>query len=129
MNRDFLSNFEHSDQQSKKEREESVLADPVGDVEYQNWGQLKYVCFIWPNGNRKFYFYNRLDAGEINPDYDTIKLSFGAEIVELMGLGLLPLFESFMEHRRKYVYCDDSRYNDLTDNEPVVNEIVIQKSL
>ena len=50
-------------------------------------------------------------------------------MVELIGLRLEPLFIALQAHRRKYIYCDDPRYNDLSsDSEFVVNEILVSQS-
>jgi len=126
MNRDFLSNFEQP--KNQPEVAESGDIEWVSNVEvtdYRHGESGHNVCFVWPDGRRKFMEYSRLDSGEINPDNDIVRLMFGTETVELTGIGLLPLFKSLMAHGRKFVYCDDARYNSLSNDEPIVNEIII----
>ena len=125
MNRDFLSNFERPNPKPETPGQQIGPAEETESTEFANNEYIRNICFVWPDGVRKFISYARLDSGELNADQDTIRLLFGAETVELTGLNLLLLFEAFMEHRRKFVYCDDPRYNDLIDEGPVVNNIVI----
>ncbi|MXV16899.1 hypothetical protein [Hufsiella ginkgonis] len=125
MNRDFLSNFERSETKREAPVEDSEGSSAEQDVEFRDGDYIRNVCFVWPDGRRKFIPYGRLDSGEIDDEYETIRLTFGVEIVELTGVRLLPLFYSFMEHKRKIVYCDDPRYNELSDNGSIVNNIVI----
>jgi hypothetical protein len=125
MNRDFLSNFEKEDDRTVKSNAVNDSTEESGNGEYVDGDYPLNVCFVWPDGKRRFAEYSRLSSGEINSDHEMIRLHFGSDTVELTGLALLPLFDSFMDHKRKFVYCDDARYNDLNDTESTVNEINI----
>jgi hypothetical protein len=125
MNRDFLSNFERPNQDKGDEQTTSDNSEELREAEYGDGDYIRNVCFVWPDGRRKFLNYGRLDSGEINEEQDTINLFFRPENVELVGLRLLPLFEAFIDHKPKFVYCDDARYNELSTDETIINEIII----
>lgn len=125
MNRDFLSNFERLNKPksapAKPEPEETIM----DDNEFSDSDYVRNVCFVWPDGRQKFISYSRLDSGEISPEKDNIRLFFGSDVIELIGINLETLFTSFALHKRKYVFCDDARYNDLIEDESaaIINEI------
>jgi len=128
MNRDFLSNFERPKPKREEPPAEAEASTLPDEAEYTESEYPLNVCYVWPEGNQAFSEYSRLAGGKINADYTCIQLNFGGEIVELTGIALLPLFESLMGHRRKFIYCDDARYNDLVEDAPVVNEINITQA-
>ena len=125
MNRDFLANFERPKKAGHQEERPVDTSEELREAEYGEGDYIRNVCFVWPDGRRKFLNYGHLDSGEINVEQDTIHLFFRAESVELIGLRLLPLFEAFMDHKPKFVYCDDARYNELSTDETIINEILI----
>jgi hypothetical protein len=129
MNRDFLSNFERPIDQNDQDALENSVLSYAQNSEYETDGNSRFVCFVWPSGKHMSAYYNRLDKCEINDDQDCIRLVFGTETIELKGVRLFPLFLSIMIHKRKLIYCDDARYNDLADeNDGVVNNISISAS-
>lgn len=125
MNRDFLSNFERPSKPKSTPVEPEQEEANMDENEFSDNDYVRNVCFVWPDGRRKFMNYGRLDSGEISPEKDNIRLFFGSEVIELIGLNLENLFTSFALHKRKYVFCDDARYNDLNedDNATIINEI------
>jgi len=129
MNRDFVSNFDSSFKKKQEHKPEPFEPDESKDVEYSGHEYIRNLYLVWPEGKRVFFAYNRLDSGYINEDQTSLRLMFGSDIVELTGIKLLPLLNSISTHKRKYVYCDDARYNHLNDDdEPIVNDIVISQA-
>lgn len=127
MSRDFLSNFERKTKKEDTPPDEEQTDETTAELpsEFNEGEYNRNLCFVWPDGSRVFFPYARLDSGRLNSDNDTIQLAFGVEVAEIIGLYLLPLFSMIMDHKKKFVYCDDARYNDLSELTPVVNEINI----
>lgn len=130
MSRDFLSNFEPP-KTTKSEFTDTAqsYAPDKEDLEYSESDYVRNLYLVWPDGHRHFINYNRLDSGSVDEAQQQLRFNFGNEVVELLGIRLLPLFNSISTHKRKYVYCDDERYNELDNCMPTVNEInIIQNS-
>ena len=126
MSHDFLSNFEPVEVKQPEAQQPDEAAPVLQEKLY--FGEQEHIRslgFVWPDGSRKFLAYHRLEGGELSEDYMVIKLYFGSELAELVGLNLLPLFNAFMAHERRLIYCDDPRYNDLAEGETVVNTVTI----
>jgi hypothetical protein len=128
MNRDFLSNFERLKKPIEPDSASQEKAKNEAENEFHDGDYIRNVCFVWPEGKQRFFNYIHLDSGEITEDHDTIKLIFGSDTVELVGLRLLPLFTAFLAHKPKYVYCDDARYNELDSDGAIVNEINVEQN-
>jgi len=129
MSRDFLSNFEQPERKQEMPTNGDDLSPDSEAVEYEGGEYRQNLCFVWPDRPRTFYEYHALYKGAINADYTTIRLYFGQEVVELVGIYLMPLFNSIMAHKRRLIYCDDARYNEISESDFVVNEINLSQSL
>lgn len=96
---------------------------------YNEESHTRNICFIWPDGKRKFLSYGYLVSGEYSPDESNITLAFTTEILVLKGVNLESLFYEVMNHMAKQVVCTDARYNLIGEDQKfVVNEILIVKS-
>jgi hypothetical protein len=126
MNRDFLSNFEPENKKAQTETtEETTIPINENDDEFTHHDYIRNISFIWPDGKWHFMNYSRLDSGSIDAEQTLIRLSFGSETIELIGVRLLPLLKSLIAQRKKYIYCDDERYNQLHDDDAVVNNVIL----
>jgi hypothetical protein len=90
---------------------------------------VRNLCFVWPDGRKKFLNYSFLVSAQYSPSESTIKLVFTTETVLLKGIRLEALFQHLQDHTIKQVSSIDYRYNAIHENEDIiVNEIEIQTS-
>lgn len=93
---------------------------------YVRESNTRNVCFVFPDGNRKFLNYGYLVSGDYMPDAGLITLEFTNCTITLNGIHLEALFYEFMQHLPKEIKCVEDRYNALEEKErPVVNKIKI----
>jgi len=86
---------------------------------------VRNLCFVWPNGKKKFLNYAYLVSGEYLPEENLIKLAFTSETILIKGERLEGLFEQLLDHEPRRIVCGDARYNALDAIEASVNEIII----
>lgn len=96
---------------------------------YNEESHARNLCFVWPDGRRKFLNYSYLVSGEYSPDASSITLAFTTDVFVLKGVNLESLFYEIMDHLAKQVICTDARYNVIEEDQKfVVNEIQVMKS-
>ncbi len=95
---------------------------------YNEESHARNICFVWPDGRRKFLSYSYLVSGEYSPDESIITLAFTTDVFVLIGVNLEPLFYEIMNHLAKQVICTDVRYNLIGEDQRfVVNDIQVKK--
>lgn len=86
-------------------------------------GHVRNLCFVWPDGRKKFLNYAYLVSGEYSPDDGSITLIFTTDTVVVKGSGLDELFEELVSHRPMKVIYTDARYNDTMKSKIIINNI------
>lgn len=111
-----------------RQRESSeAKVPPAAPSNYESGTHVRNLCLVWPDGNRKFYNYAYLVAGEFLPTENVIRLIFTSETVVLEGNCLLPLFTELLDHLPKIITCTKDRYAALADEDvPFVTKISIE---
>lgn len=89
---------------------------------------VRNLCFVWPDGKKKFLNYAYLVSGEYLPEENSIKLAFTSETILIKGDRLEGLFEQLLNHEPKRIVCTDERYAAIDDSGIFVTEILIGKS-
>lgn len=96
---------------------------------YPSSGHTRNVCLVWPDGQRAFFNYAYLVAGEFEPndEKNLIKLSFSSHKVSLKGYSLETLFMALFDHLPRIITAIDPRYVLEEDKtREVVIEIIMQ---
>jgi len=115
MSQDFKFNF--------KGGEEKSQSNENNNSHYSQPGNVRNLCFEWPDGRKKFLNYAYLISGEYNYEDQTINLIFSTESILISGSNLGPIFESIFQHMPKILKCTSDRYSSLSTEESVINSI------
>lgn len=103
-------------------------ADEIQNRSFDSPGHVRNLCFVWPDGRKKFLNYSYLVSGEYAAGDSEIKLTFTSDTLVIRGSALEGLFDDLTQHITRFIVCTDPRYNALSEgNGPIVNEIIIQK--
>lgn len=95
---------------------------------YPSYGNVRNLCFVWPDGRKLFLNYSYLIATECNTLYSEVILTFSTHIVTLKGFNLQTMFFELMEQRLRLIACIEERYLSLQpEGAAVVSEIVVVK--
>ncbi|MCR8561043.1 hypothetical protein KXD93_25525 [Mucilaginibacter sp. BJC16-A38] len=125
-------------QNFKLKFDEMRESKPTGETEsaqsgihesFSNPGNVRNLCFVWPDGRMKFLNYAYLISAEYRPNDGTIVMVYTTDTVMMVGSGLRELFLKFLSHLPMKVECADPRYN-LTDEHDscIINDINICSS-
>jgi hypothetical protein len=76
-------------------------------------GYIRNLCFVWPDGSKKFLNYAYLISGEYFSEPGSIKLIFTSDHVTIDGINLDALFGLILEHSVSEVIVIAPRYQQL----------------
>ena len=105
---------------------------PSGELDhYAQAGQMRNVCFVWPDGRRLFLSYSYLVSAQLGASegMQQIRLGFTSHTLVLTGLRLLPLYAALMEQRALHVRETELRYAEIGEEEtegPLVSAIALE---
>lgn len=127
MNQGFRSKFDKMRDGDPTNRHDGMQSAVGADNEvYSGYGNIRNICFAWPNGRRFFLNYAYLISGDFAPEDNSIILGWTTHTVILKGYRLHLLFDDLMQHLPRQIVSIDPRYNVTEDkNAPVVNDIVV----
>lgn len=94
-----------------------------GDLYYPSYGNVRHICFCWPDSRMLFLNYAYMVSGEYIGEENKIVLLFTTHGVTLAGINLLPVFNKIMGQQVRLLQCVDSRYNAIEPDKAVVNSI------
>lgn len=116
--------FKFKFEQARENKQENANPDKQDAPEQNSY--VRNLCFVWPNGRKKFFSYSYLITGEYDPEKSTITLTFTSDTVIMKGLRLDALFSELLSLSPKKIVCADERYNSLVEDDwYLVNEIEI----
>lgn len=94
---------------------------------YPSYGNVRNLCFIWPNGRMLFLNYSYLIAAESNTVFSEMNLIFSTHIVTLKGFNLQMMFFDLMDQRLRLITCIEERYLSLQpEGAAVICEIFVK---
>ena len=122
MSQDFKLNFDDS-------RAGKQTGQETGDAQgesalYDTPGNVRNLCFVWPDGRMKFMNYAYLVSGNYDSNNGEILLEFPESDITIKGGFLFDLFYELMENRRKIISITETRYTDLNNNSAFISEII-----
>ena len=92
-------------------------------------GHVRNLCFVWPDGRKKFLNYAYLVSGEYSPNDGSITLIFTTDTVVIKGSGLDGIFEALVNHLPMRICCKENRFIEVAINESFsILEIKILKN-
>lgn len=95
------------------------------DLYYPSYGNVRNICFCWPDGRRMFLNYAYLISGDYEAQENRITLVFSTHSVMLQGINLQTVFFKLMSQHIRLLQCVDSRYNAIEPERAVVNSIEV----
>lgn len=96
---------------------------------YFSYGNVRNLCFAWPDGRKLFFNYSYLIAAECNTLFSEIVLTFSTHIVTLKGFNLQTMFFDLMDQRLRLITCIEERYLALqSEGAAVVSEINVKQA-
>lgn len=95
------------------------------DLYYPTYGNVRNICFVWPDGKKMFLNYAYLITGEYAADDNRIMLVFSSHTVGITGINLQPVFYKIMSQYLRLLQCVDERYNAIEPGRAVVNSIEV----
>ncbi|WP_118973789.1 hypothetical protein [Taibaiella koreensis] len=93
------------------------------DIYYPSYGNVRHICFGWPDGRKLFLNYAYLISGEYIAEEDKVTLLFTTHGATLTGINLSAVFNKIMGQQVRLLQCVDSRYNAIEPDRPIVNSI------
>lgn len=104
-------------------------AAPEYDINAEQYpvpGNVRHLCFAWPDGQRLLLNYAYLAAVQFLPEESCIVLTFTTHKITIKGLRLEDLFAGLMDQLPRIISCVEERYLALADeDEPVVAGIIV----
>lgn len=88
-------------------------------------GNVRNICFAWPDGRMQYFNYAYLVTSEYLPEEALIQLEFTTHSVTIKGIDLQPLYFEIYDQHARIVVCVDKRYSQLANDKTVVEEIII----
>jgi hypothetical protein len=116
MSQDFKFNFKGGEEKSQSTENDNNL--------YSQPGNVRNLCFEWPDGRKKFLNYAYLISGEYSPLENVIVLTFTTEQISLQGVNLAKLFNEILRHQTAHIRCEEQRYIQINTNDYFVTAIV-----
>jgi len=95
------------------------------DLYYPSYGNVRHICFCWPEGRRFFLNYAYLISGDYDAVENCITLAFSTHAVALKGVNLQPLFFKIMSQQVRLLQCIDPRYNSIGGDRAIINSIEV----
>lgn len=95
------------------------------DLYYPSYGNVRNICFCWPDGRKMFLNYAYLITVEYEASDNRITLVFSTHSVRLQGINLQPVFFKLMSQLVRLLQCVDSRYNAIEPDRAIVNSIEV----
>ena len=126
MSQDFKLNFYDS-------REVKQTGQETGDAQdesalYDTPGNVRNLCFVWPDGRMKFLNYAYLISANFNPIEGEIMIIFSSSKIILKGHSLVTLFKLLITFQVKLITCVDCRYQNIEGLEPQITEILLYET-
>lgn len=123
MNQGFKSKFDEMRQGNPADKE----AQKTENQSFSDIGHVRNLCFVWPDGKKKFLNYAYLVSGDYSPKDSMVTLIFTSETVKIKGSSLDKLFDQLLGHITKQIVCVEPRYSQIATNEfYVVTEIICE---
>ncbi|HTN46359.1 MAG TPA: hypothetical protein VL098_08440 [Flavipsychrobacter sp.] len=121
MSQDFRNRYGlmRENDPTRQEENESVATE-----RYSTQSHVRNIVFVLRDGPRYFLNYSYLVCTE-QQDNETLLLHFTTHLVQLTGKRLDVLFLDLADHLPRIIGCTEPRYDLLTDDLPVVHEIII----
>ncbi|SFT08729.1 hypothetical protein [Mucilaginibacter polytrichastri] len=117
MSQDFKFNFKGGDEKGQStENDNNIYSQP---------GNVRNLCFEWPDGRKKFLNYAYLVSADFEPERNVLKLIFTSEVITIKGIRLELLFNQLFLHLANTVICSNNRYEIIEMKDFIVNEIII----
>lgn len=99
------------------------------DLYYPSYGNVRNLCFSWPEGRKMFLNYAYLISGEYDAEDNSIAMVFSTHSVAVRGINLQPLFFKIMSQEVRLLQCTDARYNSVSHDRAIVNSIQVTASV
>ena len=126
MSQDFKLKFDEM-RESKPAGSQIAEGIKLNDL-YDIPGNVRNLCFVWPDGRMKFLNYAYLYSVEYSPNNSSILLTFTSEKITITGTRLTILFNSLLTHAAKSIKLEESRYSSTENNSFTVSDIQIEKN-
>lgn len=120
MNQDFKLKFDEM-----RENDPTGENGEQANERFASTGHVRNLCFVWPDGKKKFLNYAYLVSCDYDPDENTITLNFTSDTVLIKGSGLDGVFEELFSHIPKRIVCVDVRYNSVANGGSIINDITL----
>lgn len=124
MSLSFKNNLEEMRDNSPATIEQALDTDYKASENYDTPGNVRNLCFVWPDGRMKFMNYAYLISGEYSPASSDIILIFTSNIITIKGLHLEKIFSEITTHLLKTVYCINERYTSISETNVAVESII-----
>jgi len=127
MSLNFKNNFDEFRERNAEYGKAATEAKPVETFAAPSL--VRNICFIWPDGKKKFLNYAYLISGEYLPEESAISLIFTSDTITIKGFKLEGLFDDLIQHLPSFISCSDPRYNEtLAEPEIIINDIAVTKN-
>lgn len=131
MSQRFNLNFDEMRRKNAEpiEDQDRTLTGTNQGEHYPSYGNVRNICFVWPEGKKLFLNYSYLISGACDTQFGEVVLTFSTHIITIKGYNLQTLFFEIMDQHIRLLLCIEERYNSLQpDGEPVVNNIVVAQN-
>lgn len=95
------------------------------DPDYPTYGNVRNICFAWPDGKKMFLNYAYLISCAYNAEESSLAIVFSTHSVAARGVNLEPLFFRIMGQKVRLLQCTDPRYNSIGTDRAIINEILV----